>query len=115
MRGCAKRSAGCSRRLIDTRRRMSNVPQAKAMLDKLLSGAQMSPLVRQTLQRGRGLLDREKPEFTAPRTLPTMTREQVEQACELRAKGWPINRIARHLGTNIGRVSEAINGRREGI
>jgi hypothetical protein len=101
---------------------MSNIPQAKKMLDKLLGrkpfagpGAQLTPFVRKTLMAVRGLLDRERPEYRAPRTLPAMTREEVAEACALRERGWPINRIARHLGTNIGRVSEAINGRRDGI
>jgi hypothetical protein len=101
---------------------MSNVPQAKRILDKLLgrqpisgSGAQMTAFVRRELLRVRGLLDRERPAYRASRTLPTMTREQVSEACALRERGWPINRIARHLGTNIGRVSEAINGKRDGI
>jgi hypothetical protein len=54
---------------------MSNVPQAKAMLDKLLGrkpfagpGAQLTPFVRKTLMAVRGLLDRERLEYRAPRT-----------------------------------------------
>jgi hypothetical protein len=61
---------------------MSNVPQAKAILDKLLgrhpisgSGAQMTAFVRRELMRVRGLLDRERPEYQAPRKTYCTRRE----------------------------------------
>ncbi|HEU0063234.1 MAG TPA: hypothetical protein VFR19_25375 [Hyphomicrobiaceae bacterium] len=94
---------------------MSDVPRAKAIIDALLRLHDMDPFVRKGLNSARALLERERPAFRARRSLPTMTRADVAEAIELRRRGWPLNRIARHLGTNIGRVSEAINGHRDGI
>ena len=51
----------------------------------------------------------------ADRKLPPLTREHVARCRKLRNDGLPLNEIARKLGTNIGRVSEAINGKRKGI
>jgi len=43
--------------------------------------------------------------------VPPMTWAKREQARRLRSKGWSMRRIAEHLRTNSGRVSEACNGK----
>jgi hypothetical protein len=95
---------------------MSDIPRARAILQKALdSDHGNEKLLRYCIRQALALLDRERPEFTAPRKLPTLTRDHVELCRKLRAEGRPLNEIARKLGTNIGRVSEAINGKRDGI
>ena len=70
---------------------MSDVRRAKRLIDLVLK-TDLSVFARKNLLAARSLLDREKPEFKAPRTLPPMTREEVLVACELRGRGWPLNR-----------------------
>jgi hypothetical protein len=95
---------------------MSDIPRAREILQKALdSDHGNEKLLRYCIREALRLLDREKPEFKAPRKLPTLTHDQVEFCRELRSDGLPLNEIARKLGTNIGRVSEAINGKRDGI
>ena len=93
---------------------MSDIPFARAVLRKALQSDDLKFVyasIRIALKR----LDREKPEFTTRAKLPPLTREQVKTIHRLRAQQMPMNEIARKLGTNIGRVSEAINGKRNGI
>jgi DNA invertase Pin-like site-specific DNA recombinase len=95
---------------------MSDIPRARAILQKALDcDPGNERMLRYCIRQALTLLDRERPEFTAPRKLPTLTHDQVEFIRELRSDGLPLNEIARKLGTNIGRVSEAINGKRNGI
>jgi len=94
---------------------MSDVPQARARLEALLRYDGLPPFVRKEIASIIPLLGRERPEFVTKVKLPPMTRDQVHMARKLRSDGLPLNEIARKLGTNIGRVSEAINGLREGI
>lgn len=94
---------------------MSDIPQARVRLQTLLRYDDLPPFVRLEIASIIPLLGREQPKFKTKVKLPPMTRDQVELARELRDEGMPINEIARKLGTNIGRVSEAINGLREGI
>lgn len=94
---------------------MSDIPRARARLEKLLDFDDMSLFVRKEITAVIRLLKREQPEFRTRRKLPSMTRDQVQFCRKLRSQGLPLNEIARKLGTNIGRVSEAINGKRDGI
>jgi DNA-binding NarL/FixJ family response regulator len=95
---------------------LSDIPRARAILrkvDKVSAGDER--MLRYIIAQALRFLDREKPEWKAPRKLPPLTIEQAMQVKELRAEGLPMNEIARKLGTNIGRVSEVINGLRDGI
>jgi DNA invertase Pin-like site-specific DNA recombinase len=95
---------------------MSDIPRARAILrkaDKVLAGDER--MLRYIITQALQFLDREKPEFKAKRKLPPLTIDQAMQIKELRADGVPVNEIARRFGTNIGRVSEIINGLRDGI
>lgn len=95
---------------------MSDIPRARAILQRALdAGESNDKFVRACIRQALALLDREKPTFKTERKLPPLTREQVAMAIDYREQGLPLNEIARKLGTNIGRVSEAINGLRQGI
>jgi hypothetical protein len=98
---------------------MSNVPQAKAIIDKLLhSDETMTAFTRSSLNAARALLDREPPAggFMVSRDDRSMTKEEVAEARRLRfEQRWGLKRIQIHLGHNSARVSEAINGKRDGI
>ena len=87
---------------------MSNVPRARLRLREALrchTTAEMRKLIRQAL----GDMVREQPDFVSPPALPPLSRDQRRKAREMRYTGMPINDIARSLGTNIGRVSEALH------
>ncbi|HSR80895.1 MAG TPA: hypothetical protein VLL28_08975 [Hyphomicrobiaceae bacterium] len=94
---------------------MSDVPAAKRAIDMLLKRADMTPFVRSGLTYARSLLDREKPEFIVEPFIPPMTKEQVRAARKMRAEGMALQKIADILGSQIGRVSEAVNDKREGV
>jgi hypothetical protein len=95
---------------------MSDIPRARAILQKALDSDHGNErMLRYCIREALNYLNREKPEFKAPRKLPSLTYDQIEFCRELRSTGLPLNEIARKLGTNIGRVSEAINGKRNGI
>ena len=94
---------------------MSDIPRARARLEKLLDYEFTTMFVRKEITAVIRLLKREQPEFRTRRKLPPLTRDHVTLCRQLRNEGRPLNEIARKLGTNIGRVSEAINGKRNGI
>jgi len=99
---------------------MSDIPRARAMLekaDKVESGPGAEKMLRYIIREALKHLDRERPEFVAPKKRPPLTVEQVMRAKELRAQGLALHEIVRRLGgnTDIGRVSEAINGLRDGV
>jgi len=81
---------------------MSDIPKARQLI------RDAHRLIATALK----LLDREKPEFVAPAKLRKLTPEERERCRQLRQRGMAVNDIARMLGTNHGRVSEAINGRK---
>lgn len=92
---------------------MSDIPRAR----RALEAAEASPpgnekFLRYCIREARKYLDREKPEFKTARKLPALTDEQKQFCRQLRVEGLPLNEIARKLGTNIGRVSEAVNFKR---
>lgn len=91
---------------------MSDIPRAKEIIDELFDG-RLSYIVRRKLRQARRLMDREKPEFKVDRDVPRFTRKKALLARRLRKQHWGLNRIARYLDTQIGRVSEAVNGKRK--
>jgi len=94
---------------------MSEIPRARLILKKARKSE--DPKFKDyALDHALRLLDREKPDFRAPPKRPPLTRKQVEMAKLLRAQGLALYEIAQRIGdTDIGRVSEAINGKRDGI
>jgi len=93
---------------------MSDLIRAKAILDKLLL-AELPPFVRHGIVSARVLMDREKPDFVVEPFIPPLTESQVQTARAMRAGGMALQKIADTLGSQIGRISEAVNGKREGI
>ena len=87
---------------------MSNIPEARKQLrEARIHIAKAQYLIDEAL----ALLDRRRPEFSAKRSLPTMTEFQKAKARKLRAKGMSLYEIAKVLKTNHGRVSEAVSGK----
>ena len=74
---------------------MSNIPEARRLIARALE-----------------LMAREKPKFKARRQLPALTDSDKRWAKRMREQGCSIHHIAQMLGTNLGRVSEVINGKR---
>ena len=93
---------------------MSDIPRARSRLQDALNSKTLSDC-KLHVYAALTLMTREKPKFRAPRAIPPLTPYQRAMAQMLRRRRIPINEIARKLGTNIGRVSEAINGKRNGI
>jgi hypothetical protein len=85
---------------------MSNIPRAREVLEEAMRG-KLDPIV--AIESALSMMTRRKPDFVAPRRLGAMNAFHVEHAKTMRRAGMAINDIARNLGTNIGRVSEAIN------
>ncbi len=83
---------------------MSNIPEARRLLNEGLHLCDWG-MVRDAVK----LLDRKKPDFVAKRKLKPLTDEQRASARTYRRNGYTVHEIAQSLGTNIGRVSEAIN------
>ena len=84
---------------------MSNIPLARAKL-KVASAL----IVEATT-----LLDRRKPDFKTRDKFKALTPAQIARAKALRKKRLSINEIASILGTNYGRISEAISGRKKNV
>jgi len=90
---------------------MSDIPRAKGIIDLLLKG-RLAYKVRRNLRRARMLMDREKPEFRVRRDVPPLTRKQALMARKLRRMRYGMNTIAARVGSQIGRVSEVVNGKK---
>jgi len=92
---------------------MSNIPRARELLEQLLANpmimyAERNKIVREALE----LMHRRKAKFRVSKEIKTLTPRQKKQARHLRNKcGWSVLRIAQTLGTNHGRVSEAVRGK----
>lgn len=91
---------------------MSDIPRAKEIIDRLFDG-RLSYSVRKELRRARMLMDREKPEFRVRRDVPKLTRKQALMARRLRKLRYGMNTIANRIGSQIGRVSEVVNGKKK--
>lgn len=90
---------------------MSNIPEARRILTQLREHElECGPYhIAKVLHEVLKLLDRKKPAFRARSSVPALTDDQRTEARRLRSLRKPVNEIARILGTNQGRVSEAIN------
>lgn len=86
---------------------MSNIPEARRILEEALDG-NLDPY--KAIQEALFLMTRKSPQFVSKRKIRPLTEEQKETARRMRDKGTPMNDIARLLNTNLGRISEAING-----
>jgi hypothetical protein len=93
---------------------MSDIPLARAMLYDALEAFRLVDCkicIRAALVQ----MTRKTPEFrVAPHNRP-MTRTEVAKAKAMRRREVAIDVIAQRLGHNIGRISEAINGKRKGV
>lgn len=97
---------------------MSDIPAARRLLRTLLRPDYDHRLKKETkrvIVSALSLMHRESPFMRVPTFNPPMTRRQVRVARRLRRNGWGLQKIADRIGTNIGRISEAVNGRYEGI
>jgi hypothetical protein len=90
---------------------VSDIPQARTILAEAIRLDEASK-IRRSILRALDLMVRRKPSFRCKAEIPKLTRDQKRRAVRLRSTGMPMNRIARMLGTNLGRISEAVNGRR---
>jgi hypothetical protein len=87
---------------------MSNIPEARRILEEArdhyaYDSGQLYGAIVQALE----LMKRKSPTFVAPRTIAPLSEVDKEWARLLRKQGLPMNEIARKLGTNLGRISEA--------
>jgi len=94
---------------------MSDIPRARRILQWALAEDRDLDDTRKAITRALGLMTREKPEFRVEHDVEPMTNHKRLRARNLRRKGLSLRAIALALNTNIGRVSEAINGKRNGI
>lgn len=97
---------------------MSDIPKAREILCTLLRYEELPTFAVKAIGDALVLLDREKPAggFMVKRDDVRMTEEEVAEAIRLRyVEKWGLKRIQMHLGHNSGRVSEAINRKRNGI
>jgi hypothetical protein len=85
----------------------SNIPEAKRIL-KIALGNSLLPGTRDCITTALSLMDRKKPEFVARRKIKALTWRQKMKAREMRKTGMSQHDIAIRLGTNHGRVSEAL-------
>jgi len=93
---------------------MSNIPLARAILyDGLecFTLADCKTHIRAALVQ----MVRATPEFRVAPHNRSMTRTEVAKAKAMRRREVAIDIIAQRLGHNIGRISEAINGKRKGM
>ena len=93
---------------------MSDIPHARRDLQKALEadGPKSKDFwIHQALCN----MIRKRPAFRVEHDVPPMTDHKRLRARNLRRKGLSLRAIALALNTNIGRVSEAINGKRNGI
>jgi len=93
---------------------MSDIPHARRDLQKALKadGPKSKDFwIHQALCN----MTRKRPAFRVEHDAEPMTDHKRQRARNLRRKGLSLRAIALALNTNIGRVSEAINGKRNGI
>lgn len=88
---------------------MSNIPEARRVLKDALDRFASQEQLREAMWQALDLMTRKSPTFVARRAIPPLTEEDKQYARILRNNGYALNDIAHQLGTNIGRVSEAVN------
>jgi hypothetical protein len=93
---------------------MSDIPLARAKLYDALECTTLAGC-KAAIGAALNLMIRDTPAYRVPATHTPMTRPEVKRAKLLRRQGMSVDTIAKRLGHNIGRISEAINGKRKGI
>lgn len=90
---------------------MSNIPEAKRILSEAIEGdsAYDSGSMYSAIVHALVLMDRKKPSFVAKARVPKLSWRQKQKVRQLRETGMSLHDIAVRMGTNIGRVSEAVN------
>ena len=96
---------------------MSDIPRARAILRSALQlEFNADPhFLRKAITAALRHMTREKPKFRVEHDAEPMNDRKRKRARILRRQGISLRNIALALNTNIGRVSEAINGKRKGI
>lgn len=93
---------------------MSNIPRARwHLIDAITDHADDAGYLCTSIKLALADMTRIKPAFRAAPELPPLTKSQRDAAVWMRAQGISLNRISVVLKTNIGRVSEAINGKKK--
>jgi hypothetical protein len=87
---------------------VSNIPLARRILNHAVDNhfndaGKLCSYIEDALD----LMTRRSPKFVSPRRIRPLSETQKQKARDMRASGTPMNDIARALGTNLGRVSEA--------
>jgi hypothetical protein len=92
---------------------MSDIPRARAILRSALKlEFNTDPhFLRKAITAALKLMTRKSPAFRVEHDAEPMTNHKCKRARNLRRKGLSLRAIALALNTNIGRVSEAINGK----
>lgn len=88
---------------------VSDIRQARVILEHAVRTGETCGDLRSAIERALPLLDRKKPVFVARAQVKALTFRQKVTARTMREQGLPMHQIAIRLGTNHGRVSEAIN------
>jgi len=94
---------------------MSDIPRARRILQWALAEDRDLHATRKAINRALRLMTRKSPEFRVEHDAEPMNDRKRKRARILRRQGISLRNIALALNTNIGRVSEAINGKRNGI
>lgn len=89
---------------------MSNIPKARAILQKALEESVTVTQYKLAVTQALGLMTRDKPAFVVRTEMPAPSEEQIAEAKSLRKLGKSLQYIATHTGMQIGRVSEAVGG-----
>lgn len=89
---------------------MSDIPEARRILEEALKGT--NPQWRVAVKKALMLMTRESADFRVPPGYPKLTPKEAVKARRMRSEGMGVNNIAAQLGTNVGRVSEAIHHKR---
>jgi hypothetical protein len=93
---------------------MSDIPRARDFLYAAVAAKSLADC-KSYVNAALDNMTREKPKFRVEHDAEPMTDHKRLRARNLRRKGLSLRSIAAALNTNIGRVSEAINGKRKGI
>lgn len=88
----------------------SDIPRARAILGMALQDELDLEQTRRAIRRALRHMVRKEADFRAIDDSEPMTARTKLRAQRLRRAGWPMRKIAEHLHTNTGRVSEACSG-----
>ena len=93
---------------------MSNIPRARAILERLLASHELGPRAEREVQKAVALMTREKACRRAPEQPQKIDSEMRQRVKVLaRTTNLTMTEIARRVGLrNSGRVSEIMHGKR---